>query len=98
VFPAFSFSLLALLAAMAFIAGGAYSLVGATSRRMPLLLGILVLAFAGLVGCHKKSGSITRPGTPSGTATMTIVGTALDANGNSLGASRSLQFMVEVSP
>jgi hypothetical protein len=96
--PVAAFGLLALLALISLAWCAAGGVEGVPRRRMPLLLCAMALGFEGLAGCHHSNGTISRPGTPTGTTTMLVTGNALDASGNSLQASRSLQFIVQVSP
>jgi sugar lactone lactonase YvrE len=96
--PIFSFGLLALLAVGTLLACGICGMVGSERQRLPLLVGVSVIAFTGLVGCHHKSGTTVFPGTPTGTTTMVVTGNAVDASGNSLKSSRTIQFIVQVSP
>lgn len=91
------FGLLAVMIAIR-LAGGIRGANGAARGRVRVLLLFPVLVFAALAGCHHKSGTTTLPGTPTGTTTMMVTGSALDANGNSLRASRTLQFILQVSP
>jgi sugar lactone lactonase YvrE len=96
--PIFSFGLLALLAVGTLLACGICGMVGSGRQRLLLLVGVSVIAFTGLVGCHHKSGTTVFPGTPTGTTTMVVTGNAVDASGNSLKSSRTIQFIVQVSP
>jgi len=89
--------LLALLAAIFMAASGMSSMAGAMRRR-PLFLTIPIIALAALAGCHHKNGTTVFPGTPTGTTTMIVTGNAVDASGNSLKASRTIQFILQVSP
>lgn len=61
----------------------------------------LIFALAGVVavivaGCHGKGTAVTTA-TPSVTTSMTLMGNALDANGNSLNASRTFQITLVVA-
>jgi sugar lactone lactonase YvrE len=66
-------------------------------RRRPLIsmLGFAGLSVAALAGCHHSKGPSLA--TPTGTTLMTIQGNAVDANGNSLNASRTVSISLVVT-
>lgn len=68
-------------------------------KHADLRVGLVAIALftLALTGCHKKNGSIVGSATPTGATVLTVTGSALDANGNSLGASRTLQFTVNIA-
>jgi hypothetical protein len=84
------------LLALAF-ALGALTWAGAgRRRRVRLALVATGLAVVVLPSCHHKSAKVTSA-TPVGVTAMTIQGNALDANGNPLSASRSMQIILDVT-
>jgi hypothetical protein len=70
---------------------------GVKPAKLRMVLGAIALVTLALTGCHKKNGSIVGSATPTGATVLTVTGSALDANGNSLGASRTLQFTVNIA-
>lgn len=68
---------------------------GRARRRVPLIFAFAGLAAAALMGCHKK-GVVATTATPNATTTLTLMGNALDVNGNSLNASRTFQVTLVV--
>ena len=89
---------LAVLAAVSLAVG--LMLLGFGSRlrrawRVPLIFATAGIAAAIVFGCG--GGSATTTGvTPISTTTMTIVGDALDANGNPINAARQMQVTLDV--
>jgi hypothetical protein len=86
---------IALLASYFAVSARRSSATVTTRRRIPL-----IFAFAGIcailfIGCH-HSGVVSSSATPVGTYSLTIFGNAIDANGNSLHASRSLTVTIDV--
>lgn len=61
--------------------------------RLIFLAASLTLAAS---GCHHKSATVTSA-TPAGVTSMTIHGNAMDAHGNPLSASRSMQIILDVT-
>jgi sugar lactone lactonase YvrE len=68
--------------------------------RVRYIFALAGLAVALVIGCHGKNAATTPPPTtpvtPTGITSMTILGNATDASGNSLGTSRSLQVTLDV--
>jgi hypothetical protein len=64
-------------------------------KRVPLLFACAGLAAAILTGCHHHAPTNTTA-TPTGSTVLTFHGTALDANGNPLNASRLFQGTLDV--
>lgn len=64
-------------------------------RRIPLMLSCAALAAVIFAGCHHHSATVTTA-TPIGVTILTVRGTALDSNGNSLNTSRSFQTTLDV--
>jgi hypothetical protein len=91
-FPAPTFA--ALLLALALMLAG-MALLGARRRRVPLVFALAGVAALAFTGCHHASTAQT-PATPVAVTTMTLHANALDANGNPLNASRSLQVILDV--
>jgi hypothetical protein len=87
------------LLATTFLAIRAFSRVCDGVKHANLRVGLAAIALftLALTGCHKKNGSIVGSATPTGATVLTVTGSALDANGNSLGASRTLQFTVNIA-
>jgi hypothetical protein len=89
-------ALMAVVLALA-CALGALAWAGAgRRRRVRLALIATGLALVVLPSCHHKSAKVTSA-TPAGVTSMTIQGAALDANGNPLGASRSMKIILDVT-
>jgi len=63
-------------------------------KRVPLVFAAAGLTALILLGC--SSSSTTGIATPADVYSLTITANALDANGNSLNASRALTFMIDV--
>jgi sugar lactone lactonase YvrE len=86
------------LLATTFLAMRAYRVYDGV-KHADLRVGLVAIALftLALTGCHKKNGSIVGSATPTGATVLTVTGSALDANGNSLGASRTLQFTVNIA-
>jgi len=70
---------------------------GVKHAKFRVVLVAIALVTLALTGCHKKNGSIVGSATPTGATVLTVTGSALDANGDSLGASRTLQFTVNIA-
>lgn len=64
-------------------------------RRVALVCVCAGLSAAILAGCHHGSAAITTA-TPTGETNLTVLGNAVDANGNSLNTARSFQFTLDV--
>ncbi|MGH9687727.1 MAG: choice-of-anchor D domain-containing protein [Candidatus Acidiferrales bacterium] len=64
-------------------------------RRVAVVFVCAGLAAAILAGCHHGSAAITTA-TPTGLTNLTVLGNAVDANGNSLNTARSFQFTLDV--
>ncbi|MGH9738839.1 MAG: choice-of-anchor D domain-containing protein [Candidatus Acidiferrales bacterium] len=64
-------------------------------RRVALVCACAGLTAAILAGCHHKSTAITTA-TPTGETNLTVLGNAVDANGNSLNTGRMFQFTLDV--
>jgi MYXO-CTERM domain-containing protein len=75
---------------LALLAALALGLLAVSSRRRPrqTIFAAAALIAALSTGCHH--GSTVNPATPLGMTTLNISGIALDANGNSLGTSRTI--------
>jgi sugar lactone lactonase YvrE len=90
----------AILASAALIGFGIRERKQSRPRRARTIFAMAGLAVALLIGCHGKNAATTPPPTtpvtPTGVASMTILGNATDAGGNSLGTSRSLQVILDV--
>jgi hypothetical protein len=91
------------LALLVFAALGAIALViaillitaaGSRRRVAPIVMGA-GFAAAILAGCHHKSAAVTTA-TPTGMTDLNILGSALDANGNSLNTSRTFTVTLDV--
>ena len=69
-----------------------------TRKRVPLALACAGFAAVALfVGCGGHGATKVTSATPPSTTTMQLQGTALDANGNPLNASRSLHIILNVT-
>lgn len=87
--------ILAAFAALGLLTVG-FALPGARShRRLPLTFACVGIAAAILTGCHHHSAIVTTA-TPTAATNLTILGNALDANGNSLNTSRSFSVTLDV--
>jgi hypothetical protein len=64
-------------------------------RRAAAIIMSAGLAAAILTGCHHHGAAVTTA-TPNATTTFTVFGNAVDANGNSLNASRPFQVTLDV--
>ena len=69
---------------------------GSGARRAVVALALIVFAGAALSACGKKNNSATSTATPIATTTMNVLASAVDANGNSINASRGLQIVLDV--
>ncbi len=81
--------ILAILGTIALLIGWILAEIGSVKgrRRVPLVFAAAGIVAAALTGCHHSTAPGS-PATPLGTTTMTFEAPALDANGNSLNASR----------
>lgn len=66
-----------------------------SKKRVPLIFACAALAAAVLTGCHHHGATITTA-TPTGVTSLKILGSAIDANGNSLNTSRSFTVTLDV--
>lgn len=64
-------------------------------RRVALIFALAGVVAVIIAGCHK--GAAVTTATPSATTSMTLMGNALDANGNSLNASRTFQITLVIA-
>ncbi len=64
-------------------------------RRAAVVIMSAGLTAAILTGCHHHSAAVTTA-TPTGATTLTVLGNATDASGNSLNASRTFQVTLDV--
>jgi len=67
---------------------------GGSRKRVPLILAVFGLTALLLAGCG--SSGVSGIATPVDTYTLTITGSALDASGNPLNASRAVSFTLDV--
>jgi hypothetical protein len=81
--------ILAILGTITLLIGWILAEIGSakTRKRVPLVFALAGIVAAALTGCH-HGVTVASPATPVGTTTMTFEAPALDANGNSLNASR----------
>jgi len=93
-FPALA--LLAIFGAIALLLGVIYARVQSPSRRVSAIFAVATFAALIFAGCGGSKGVVPSPATPVGVTSMTILGNALDANGNSLNASRPLPIILGV--
>ncbi len=69
---------------------------GPGARRAVVALALIVFAGAALSACGKKNNAATSTATPIAITTMNVFASAVDANGNSINASRGLQIVLDV--
>ena len=81
--------ILAIFGTIALLIGWTLAEIGRAKirKRVPLVFAVAGIVAAALTGCH-HGVTVASPATPVGTTTMTFEAPALDANGNSLNASR----------
>ncbi len=91
-----AFAALAILAMLGLVlASRGFAFGGRRFRRVPLIFAAAAITAIVLAGCH-HSKQIGSSATPTGTYSLTVLGNALDANGNPLNASRSLTMTLDV--
>jgi hypothetical protein len=76
-------------------AGFAAPQIAGSRKRVPLMLACAALTAAILSGCHHHGATVTTA-TPTGVTDLKVFGSATDANGNSLNASRSFTVTLDV--
>jgi len=97
VFPALLVAtMLALAAILALAFGGMRARGGASRRRAAVVFAAACLAAAIVAGCHGGANPRGSTATPVGVTPMTMIGQALDSNGNPLNAGRPLSFSIDV--
>jgi hypothetical protein len=97
-FPAPLFTAWALAAILMAMALALCAIQSPKTRRRGNIRLIFVAASLALLasGCHHGGAAVTSA-TPAGVTTMTLYGNALDASGNPLNASRSMQIVLDVT-
>jgi sugar lactone lactonase YvrE len=63
---------------------------------VPLIIAIAGLTAAIAIGCGGSKGTLPSIATPVGVTNLKVLGNATDADGNPLGASRSMDFTIDV--
>jgi hypothetical protein len=95
--PAVAAAMLAAVGlAMMLALGRAQSRQQRRAGKMRLAFVATEIVFAMIAGCGGK-GVVLTPATPAGTTNMSVLGQALDANGNPINAQRSLKIILSVT-